>query len=96
MLGLPHREVAGLCIAQLIYFLGHPARTGLMPRKTSLVRFGIPEQSTHPWSQQIAEIQGEHLVLLISQGRLAALFLLEIIESWTKVRSKVQDSVYEH
>jgi hypothetical protein len=32
-----------------------------------------------------AEIHGEHLVLLDSTGKLAALFLLEIVESWSEL-----------
>jgi hypothetical protein len=30
----------------------------------------------------LAEILGEHLVFLNSDGKLAALFLMEIVESW--------------
>jgi hypothetical protein len=33
-----------------------------------------------------AEIQGEHLVLLNSEGKLAAIFLLEVVESWSEVK----------
>jgi hypothetical protein len=31
------------------------------------------------------EFQGEHLVFLKSDGSLAALFLVEIVESWSEV-----------
>jgi hypothetical protein len=31
-----------------------------------------------------AEIHGEHLIFLRSNGSLAALFLLEIVESWSE------------
>ena len=31
-----------------------------------------------------AEIHGEHLVFLRSDGNLAALFVLEIVESWSE------------
>jgi hypothetical protein len=31
-----------------------------------------------------AEIHGEHLVFLRSDGRLAALIVLEIVESWSE------------
>jgi hypothetical protein len=33
-----------------------------------------------------AEIQGEHLVLLSSDGKLAALFMLDVVESWSEMR----------
>ncbi len=32
-----------------------------------------------------AEIHGEHLVLLDSQGQLAALFVLDMVESWNEL-----------
>jgi hypothetical protein len=32
------------------------------------------------------EFQGEHLVFLRSDGSLAALFVLEIVESWSEVK----------
>ena len=31
-----------------------------------------------------AEIQGDHLVFFNSKGELAALFLMEVVESWTE------------
>jgi hypothetical protein len=33
-----------------------------------------------------AQIQGEHLVLLNAEGKLAALFLLEDVEDWPEVK----------
>jgi hypothetical protein len=33
-----------------------------------------------------AQIYGEHLVLLDSEGKLAALFLLEDVEGWPEVK----------
>jgi hypothetical protein len=33
------------------------------------------------------EFHGEHLVFLRSDGSLAALFVLEIVESWSEVKS---------
>jgi hypothetical protein len=33
-----------------------------------------------------AEIHGEHLVFLQANGRLAALFVLEIVENWTEIK----------
>jgi hypothetical protein len=32
-----------------------------------------------------AEVHGDHLVLLDSAGKMAALFLLDIVESWKEV-----------
>jgi hypothetical protein len=32
-----------------------------------------------------AEVHGDHLVLLDSAGRMAALFLLDIVESWKEL-----------
>ncbi len=34
-----------------------------------------------------AEIHGEHLVLLNSHGQLAALFVLDMVESWNELQS---------
>jgi hypothetical protein len=55
--------------------------------KTFLIRF---KSSTHlsprPVLATRAEIQGEHLVLLNSEGKLAAMFLLEVVESWAEVK----------
>jgi hypothetical protein len=36
-----------------------------------------------------AEIQGEHIALLNSNGQLAALLLLDIVESWMVVKRPV-------
>jgi hypothetical protein len=32
-----------------------------------------------------AEVHGDHLVLLDSEGKMAALFLLDIVESWNEL-----------
>jgi hypothetical protein len=34
------------------------------------------------------EIHGDHLVFLNSEGKLAALFLMEMVESWTVISGK--------
>ena len=55
-----------------------------MAEKTYLVRFkpgGGPSQLVMAAS---AEIQDEHLVLLDTNGKLAALFLMETVESWSE------------
>ena len=55
-----------------------------MVDKTYLVRFKPPENSTQPVVAANTEIHGEHLVFLNSKGELTALFLLEIVESWSE------------
>jgi hypothetical protein len=52
-----------------------------MTDKTYLVRFKSPELGNQLVIAQRAEIYDEHLVFLNSKGELAALFLLEIVES---------------
>jgi hypothetical protein len=53
--------------------------------KTYLIRFKRSDVSLHLLIAARAEIHGEHLVFLRSDGRLAALFVLEIVESWSEV-----------
>lgn len=55
-----------------------------MPDKTHVVRFRHPEVSAQLVAAASAEIQGEHLVL-DSEGKLGALFTMEIVESWTEL-----------
>jgi hypothetical protein len=61
----------------------------LMPVKIYLVRFKRSDVTTQLVVASSAEIHGEHLVFLHAGGGLAALFALEIVESWaeTKLRS---------
>lgn len=56
-----------------------------MPEKTYLLQFRPPEISLRTIIAATAEIHGEHLVLLDAKGRLAALFVLEMIESWNEL-----------
>jgi hypothetical protein len=53
-----------------------------MPDKTYLLRLKPPIFSTHIVQAATAEIHGDHLVLLNSRGQLAALFVLDVVESW--------------
>ena len=55
-----------------------------MTDKTYLVRLKPRELGLHVVVAASAEIHGEHIVLLNSDGELAALFLLEIVENWTE------------
>jgi hypothetical protein len=55
-----------------------------MPNKTYLIRFKKTDLHSHFVVAANAEIHGEHLVFLRADGSLAALFLLEIVESWSE------------
>jgi hypothetical protein len=55
-----------------------------MPDKLYLIRFNGSDVSIHVVIAPRTEIQGEHLVFLRSDGKLAALFLLEIAEYWSE------------
>jgi hypothetical protein len=56
----------------------------LMHDKTYLIRFKGTDLTSHVTIAASAEIHGEHLVLLRSDGRPAALFVMEIVESWSE------------
>lgn len=53
-----------------------------MAEKTYLVRFKSPGLGPQQVVAAKAEIQEEHLVFVSSDGKLAALFLMEIVEGW--------------
>jgi hypothetical protein len=50
--------------------------------RTFIVRFKPPQIRAQSFIASTAEIQGDHIVLLNANGQLAALLLLEIVESW--------------
>jgi hypothetical protein len=52
-----------------------------MPDKTFLAQCKAPEASRIVVAATL-EVHGEHLAFLNSEGELAALFLMEIVESW--------------
>jgi hypothetical protein len=56
-----------------------------MPEKAYIVKFKRPEISVRPVMAARAEIQGDHLVFVNSEGGLAALFLLEMVQSWNEI-----------
>jgi hypothetical protein len=58
-----------------------------MRDKSYLVRFKYSNLNPHLVIAASVEIHGEHLVFLRSDGSLAALFVLEIVESWSEVES---------
>jgi hypothetical protein len=59
----------------------------VMTDKTFLIRFNLPEPRIQSVIAAWAEIQGEHLVLLNAEGKLAALFLMEVVESWSEMET---------
>ncbi len=56
-----------------------------MTDRTLIVRFKPRELVTRSVTASTAEIQAEHIVFLNSKGQLAALFLMEVVESWTVI-----------
>lgn len=56
-----------------------------MPDKTHLVRMRAPSGALQHVRAATIECHGEHLVFLNSDGKLAALFLMEMVESWNVI-----------
>ena len=56
-----------------------------MADKTFIIRFKARELTSQSVIAAKAEIHADHMVLLNSTGKLAALFLLEVVESWTEL-----------
>ena len=56
-----------------------------MRDKTYLIRFKSSDLIPHLVTAAGAEIHGEHLVFLRSDGSLAALFVLEVVETWSEI-----------
>ena len=54
-----------------------------MTGKQYLVNCRTPELSTQSVVAASCEVHGEHLVFLNAKDELAAIFLLEIVESWS-------------
>jgi hypothetical protein len=53
-----------------------------MADKTHLLRLTPPTLGIQHVLASSVEIHGEHLVLLNSEGKLAALFLTQVVQSW--------------
>jgi len=53
--------------------------------KTYIVQFKVPAIMVQTVKAVRAEMQGDHLVFIDSQGRLAGLFLMELVESWSEL-----------
>ena len=58
-----------------------------MSDKTYLLQLRAPELSIRTITAAKAEIHGEHLVLLNSEGQLAGLCVLDVVESWNEIAS---------
>jgi hypothetical protein len=54
-----------------------------MPNKTFLVR--LRNDAPQQVRAATVETHGEHLVFLTEKGELAALFLLDVVESWNEI-----------
>jgi len=53
-----------------------------MSEKAYVVRFKNPGLTTEFVTAATAEIHGEHLALVNSEGKLATLFYMGVVESW--------------
>lgn len=57
-----------------------------------IVRFVPPDMRPQSFTASEAEIHGEHLVLKNSQAKLVAMFLYEIVESWSELPAHPRSS----
>ena len=57
-----------------------------LTEETYMVRFKPPELGVQFMAAASAEIQGDHIALLNSNGQLVALLLLDIVESWVVMK----------
>ncbi len=56
---------------------------------TYLVEFRTPDLGAECVTASQVEVRGEHLLLLDSDGRLAAVYMLENVKSWSEVPPEV-------
>jgi hypothetical protein len=54
--------------------------------ETYIVRFKPPQIGVQLVAASRAEIYGDHIALLNSNGQLVALLLLEVVESWSVLK----------
>lgn len=54
-----------------------------MEDKTFLIKFKAPDSAMRTVIAATIEIQGDHLMLMDSEGLVAALFVLDAVESWS-------------
>jgi hypothetical protein len=58
-----------------------------VPNKTFLVMLKPPSSALQHVVASTFEIRDEHLIFCDSEGKLAAMFLLEIVQSWNELSS---------
>ena len=82
---LPGRTHAAPTLGRLI------ARRTLssMPDQTYLVTLRPPSHATQQVFAATAEVRGSHLVFVDAKGNLAALFLLDLVERWSVLPTKM-------
>jgi hypothetical protein len=76
---LPGRTHAASTLARLIA----GRRLSDMLEQTYLVTLMPPSRAIQQVFAATAEVRGNHLVFLDAKGNFAALFLLELVESWS-------------
>jgi hypothetical protein len=59
-----------------------------MVDQTHLVALKPPSQAVQHVVATTVEVHGEHLVFLNAEGKLAALFMMEIVQSWNVISGK--------
>jgi len=59
---------------------------------TFQVEFRTPDLGAQSVIASHVEVRGEHLLLLDSNGKLAAVFMLENVKSWSEVSSEVNET----
>jgi hypothetical protein len=57
-----------------------------MPDNLYLVRLRS-DAMQQVWAAKV-EMRGEHLVFLTAEGKLAALFLFSVVESWSEIETR--------
>jgi hypothetical protein len=60
-----------------------------MPHTTFLIEFRAPDLGALCVSAARAEVRGDHLLLLNSDGQLAEAFMLEDVKGWSEVSAEV-------
>jgi hypothetical protein len=66
-------------------YSANSAESNVMRDKTFVIRFRPAELRPQLVVAERAEVQGEHLVFMDSHGQFVALFVTEIVESWSEM-----------
>jgi hypothetical protein len=69
----------------------HPAIETAEEQKVFVVRFKPLGMKMQSFEAARAVINDEHLVLLNAKGKLVALFLFNVVESWSEVEVEPRD-----